>query len=221
MTKSIQTLLDDNALLRQLLLEQQALLESKDSKILELNQSYQTLLEQFRLAQHHRFGRSSEVCELQGELFNEAETMAEDDTLAVDTIPESETTPPQTKEKPKRKPLPAHLPRVQVFHDIDEADKQCDCCGHQLQKMGEDISEKLEFIPAKVRVIENIRLKYSCQHCESTVPRATLNKRRCRVAPYPRATPLPVCSVKSSPVNISTPYRFIDKKRYSSNTVLK
>ena len=110
MTKSIQTLLDDNALLRQLLLEQQALLESKDSKILELNQSYQTLLEQFRLAQHHRFGRSSEVCELQGELFNEAETMAEDDTLAVDTIPESETTPPQTKEKPKRKPLPKHLP---------------------------------------------------------------------------------------------------------------
>lgn len=94
MTKSIQTLLDDNALLQQLLLEQQALLESKDcelevkdSKIFELNQSYQTLLEQFRLAQHHRFGRSSEVYEAQGELFNEAETLAEDDTLAVDTTP--------------------------------------------------------------------------------------------------------------------------------------
>ncbi|MCL1078429.1 hypothetical protein L2734_09655, partial [Parashewanella spongiae] len=61
MTKSIQSLLDDNALLQQLLLKQQALLESKDSEIAELNQSYQTLLEQFRLAQHHRFGRSSEV----------------------------------------------------------------------------------------------------------------------------------------------------------------
>ena len=151
MTKSIQTLLDDNALLQQLLLEQQALLESKDSelkakdsKIFELNQSYQTLLEQFRLAQHHRFGRSSEVCEGQGELFNEAETLTEDDALAVDTTQEPETNPPKTKEKPKRKPLPTHLPRVQVLHDIDEADKQCDCCGHQLQKMGEDVSEKLE-----------------------------------------------------------------------------
>lgn len=70
MTKSAQTLLDDNALLRQLLLEQQALLKSKDSELFELNQSYQTLLEQFRLAQHYRFGRSSEVCELQGKLFN-------------------------------------------------------------------------------------------------------------------------------------------------------
>ncbi|WP_220764027.1 MULTISPECIES: IS66 family transposase [unclassified Shewanella] len=191
MTKSIQTLLDDNALLQQLLLEQQALLESKDSQIFELNQSYQTLLEQFRLAQHHRFGRSSEVCEDQGELFNEAETLAEDDTLAVDTTPEAETTPPKTKEKPKRKPLPEHLPRVQVFHDIDEADKQCDCCGHQLQKMGENISEKLEFIPAKVRVIENIRLKYSCQHCEKHGTQSNIKQAPLPSSPIPKgyATP--------------------------------
>lgn len=207
MTKSIQTLLDDNALLRQLLLEQQALLESKDSKILELNQSYQSLLEQFRLAQHHRFGRSSEVCELQGELFNEAETMAEDDTLAVDTIPESETTPPQTKEKPKRKPLPAHLPRVQVFHDIDEADKQCDCCGHQLQKMGEDISEKLEFIPAKVRVIENIRLKYSCQHCEKHGTQSNIKQAPVPSSPIPKgyATPSLLSQIITSKYQYALP----------------
>lgn len=85
--------------------------------------------------------------------------MAEDDTLAVDTIPESETTPPQTK------------------------DKLCDCCGYQLQKMGEDISEKLEFIPAKVRVIENIRLKYSCQHCEKHG-----NQSNIKQAPVPSTT---------------------------------
>ncbi|WP_162599187.1 IS66 family transposase [Shewanella algidipiscicola] len=91
-------------------------------------------------------------------MFNEAETLAEDDTLAVDTTPESETTPPKKKEKTKRKPLPEHLPQVQVFHDIGEADK-----------------------------------------------------RRYRVASYQRTTPLPACSAKSSPINISTPYRFIDK----------
>lgn len=214
MTKSIQTLLDDNALLQQLLLEQQALLERKDdeldakeSKIFELNQSYQTLLEQFRLAQHHRFGRSSEVCEVQGELFNEAETLAEDDTLAVDTTAESETTPPKTKEKPKRKPLPKHLPRVQVFHDIDEADKECDGCGHQLQKMGEDISEKLEFIPAKIRVIENIRLKYSCQHCEKHGTQSYIKQAPVPSSPIPKgyATPSLLSQIITSKYQYALP----------------
>jgi len=214
MTKYTQPLPDNIASLQQLLLEQQALLESKDSeleakdsKIFELNQSYQTLLEQFRLAQHHRFGRSSEVCESQGELFNEAETVAEDDTLAVDTTPEPDTTSAKTKEKPKRKPLPAHLPRVQVIHDIDEADKQCDCCGHQLQKMGEDISEKLEFIPAKVRVIENIRLKYSCQYCEKHGTQSNIKQAPVPSSPIPRgyATPSLLSQIITSKYQYALP----------------
>ncbi len=214
MTKYTQPLPDDIASLQQLLLEQQALLESKDceleakdSKIFELNQSYQTLLEQFRLAQHHRFGRSSEVCEVQGELFNEAETLAEDGTLEVDTTPEPETTPPKTKEKPKRKPLPDHLPRVQVIHDIDEADKQCDCCGHQLQKMGEDVSEKLEFIPAKVIVIENIRLKYSCQYCEKHGTESNIKQAPVPSSPIPKgyATPSLLSQIITSKYQYALP----------------
>ncbi|WP_133309591.1 IS66 family transposase [Parashewanella spongiae] len=207
MTKSIQSLLDDNALLQQLLLKQQALLESKDSEIAELNQSYQTLLEQFRLAQHHRFGRSSEVCEAQGELFNEAETLVEDDILEADTTPERETTPPKTKEKPKRKPLPKHLPRVQVIHDIDEADKQCDCCGHQLQQMGKDVSEKLEFIPAKVKVIENIRLKYSCQHCEKSGTQPNIKQASVPSSPIPKgyATPSLLSQIITSKYQYALP----------------
>ena len=59
--------------------------------------------------------------------------------------------------RPKRKPLPQDLPREVVVHDIDEADKICDCCGGELHQMGEDKSEQLEFIPAQVKVIENIR----------------------------------------------------------------
>ncbi|MCL1078889.1 IS66 family transposase, partial [Parashewanella spongiae] len=214
MTKSIQSLLDDNALLQQLLLKQQALLESKDSeleakdsKILELNQSYQTLLEQFRLAQHHRFGRSSEVCEAQGELFNEAETLVEDDILEVDTTPEPEATPPKTKEKPKRKPLPKHLPRVQVIHDIDKADKQCGCCGHQLQQMGKDVSEKLEFIPAKVKVIENVRLKYSCQHCEKHDTKPNIKQASVPSSPIPKgyATPSLLSQIITSKYQYALP----------------
>ncbi len=206
MTNCIQTLLDDNALLQQLLLNQQSLLESKDSKILELNQSYQILLEQFRLAQHHRFGRSSEVSQHQGELFNEAETLDEDDTLEVDTTPE-ETVPLKTKGQPKRKTLPKHLPREQVVHDIDEAEKQCNCCGNQLQQIGEDVSEKLEFIPATIRVIENIRLKYSCQHCEKHGTQANIKQAPVPSSPIPKgyATPSLLSQIITSKYQYALP----------------
>ena len=209
MTKSIQTLLDDNALLQQLLLKQQALLEEKDSKISELYQSYQLLLEQFRLAQHHRFGRSSEVSQHQGELFNETEVLAdvEDDAIDTDTIPESEPNPPKTKEKPKRKPLPKHLPRERVVHDIDEAEKQCDCCGHQLESMGEDISEKLEFIPATIKVIEHARVKYSCQHCEKHGTQANIKQASVPSSPIPKgyATPSLLSQIITSKYQYALP----------------
>ncbi|WP_415837720.1 IS66 family transposase, partial [Shewanella livingstonensis] len=51
-------------------------------------------------------------------------------------------------------------------HDI--TDKTCDCCGGELHKMGEDKSEKLEFIPAQIKVIEHIRPKYACRHCDKS-----------------------------------------------------
>ncbi|WP_407635342.1 IS66 family transposase zinc-finger binding domain-containing protein [Methylohalobius crimeensis] len=50
-----------------------------------------------------------------------------------------------------RKPLPAELPRVRIEHDMSEAEKVCDC-GGPLSPIGEDISEQLEIVPAKIRV---------------------------------------------------------------------
>lgn len=52
-------------------------------------------------------------------------------------------------------------------HDID--DKTCNCCGHALHKMGEEVSEQIEFVPAQIRVLRNVRLKYSCRHCETAL----------------------------------------------------
>ena len=74
-----------------------------------------------------------------------------------------------TRNKPKRQALPEHLPREVVVHDIDEADNVCDCCGGQRHQMGEDRSEQLEYVPAKLKVIEHVRPKYSCRTCEEKV----------------------------------------------------
>src|SRR6058998_4268363 len=59
-----------------------------------------------------------------------------------------------------RRPLPTHLPRRRVEIDVAEADKQC-ACGHRRTRIGEDVSEKLEYEPASFVVIETVRPKYA------------------------------------------------------------
>jgi transposase len=74
-----------------------------------------------------------------------------------------------TRRKPTgRRPLPAHLPRRRVEIDVSEAEKQCGC-GHQRTRIGEDVSEKLEYEPARFVVIETVRPKYACPHCHEGV----------------------------------------------------
>lgn len=145
--------------LQQQLAEYKALLVQKDLELAQKDARISYLYEQFILARQKQFGPSAEHFVGQGDLFNEAEVIADD----VAPEPEKQAIS-YTRNKPARKPLPADLPREQIIHDIE--DKTCSGCGHELHQMGEDTSEKLEFIPAQIKVIEHIRPKYSCRHCE-------------------------------------------------------
>jgi transposase len=129
------------------------------SQLKTLEQQNQHLIEQFRLAQQQRFGRSSEKHPAQPDLFNEAE-------VEVDTTEPEKEQISYARNKPVRNKLPEDLPREVIEHDIDEADKICDCCGEAMHRMGETCSEKLVFIPATVKVIEHVRPKYGCRHCD-------------------------------------------------------
>ena len=148
MIEEIDSLPDDPVLLKKLLAKQAARL--------------MFLEEQFRLAQQQRFGASSEGHPAQGDLFNEAEVALDDLKETIEEDSEQVTT--VVKKKPTRQKLPKELPREIVIHDIE--DKTCQCCGNELHQMGDERSEKLEFIPAQVKVIEHVRLKYSCRACE-------------------------------------------------------
>jgi transposase len=75
--------------------------------------------------------------------------------------------PAHTRKKSGRKPLPADLPRVEVIHDLKDEDKICGC-GHEKVRIGEERSEQLDIIPAKMQVIVNIRYKYACKGCGGT-----------------------------------------------------
>lgn len=121
------------------------------------------LLEQIRHLRAQLFGRKSEKMRPEGGpqpllLFDmpEPEVKEEADEIQV---------PAHHRKKAGRKPLPEELPRVEVIHDIDAADKVCGC-GSELRRIGEEVSEQLDVIPARVRVIRHIRPKYACRNCE-------------------------------------------------------
>jgi len=76
---------------------------------------------------------------------------------------------PRRRTRPTgRHPLPVHLPRERVEIDVPEADKIC-ACGHAKTRIGEAVAEKLEYVPASLRVIETARLKYACPRCHDGV----------------------------------------------------
>lgn len=64
-----------------------------------------------------------------------------------------------------RNPLPDHLPRTRVEHDIPESDRQCGHCGKEKIRIGEDVSEQLEYVPASMYVIQHVCPRYACS-CE-------------------------------------------------------
>ena len=73
-------------------------------------------------------------------------------------------------EKPVRRPLPEHLPReVRKYLPKQEA---CPDCGGELKPLGEDVSEILEYVPARFKVIRQVRPKLACACCERIVQAA-------------------------------------------------
>ena len=69
------------------------------------------------------------------------------------------------RKRPMRRPLPEHLPRERVVHPAPTA---CPCCGGStLRKIGEDVTETLEHVPAQWKVIQHVREKFSCRSCET------------------------------------------------------
>lgn len=128
--------------------------------------------EQFRLLQHHRFGASSEKSVDQLDLFNEAESILDTREESGRDDDDLETITYQRK-KPGRKPLSKNIPREIVRYELPESEQVCSC-GHALHEAGEDRSEQLEIIPAQIKVIEHVQVKYGCRACENgiiTVPK--------------------------------------------------
>jgi transposase len=76
----------------------------------------------------------------------------------------------QKKRGGGRQPLARHLERERIVHDLAEEEKHCAACQHDLRPIGEESSERYEYIPAQLTVIEDVCKKYAC---DCTVKTAT------------------------------------------------
>jgi transposase len=63
-----------------------------------------------------------------------------------------------------RQQLPEHLERIEIEHDLE--DKACPACGNERCRIGEEVSEQLEYFPASFKVLKHIRHKYACTKCD-------------------------------------------------------
>ena len=142
-------------------------------------QEIDLLQERVRLLYTQLFGKKSEKGTTAAQplpLFDMPEPEAEQEPE-----PEEVEVAAHTRQKSGRKKLPEDLPRIDVVHDIAEEEKVCEC-GAQLSRIGEDVAEKLDIIPAVIQVIRNIRPKYACKHCEGLETAGAVVK----IAPPPK-----------------------------------
>lgn len=124
------------------------------------------------------FGRSSEQLP-RGQLDFLGETV---EVPPAEEAPDDEAThetPPAKRRKGAhgRKPLPKDLERQRVVHDVPESERTCRCCGGTMQPFGEDVTEELDYAPAKLFVREHVRPKYACKACQEGVAQADLPAR--------------------------------------------
>ncbi len=91
---------------------------------------------------------------------------------APEPLPPSSST--SSKRGHGRRSLPANLPRQSVVHDLSEFEKLCPCCGTLRVKIGEEISERLDYAPASLFVLEHVRPKYVCRKCAGQLAIAEL-----------------------------------------------
>jgi transposase len=145
--------------------EMHSAFQQMHTQLQQSNEDIELLKQQIQYLVRARFGRKSERID------------SNPDQLRIFTLP-AETLPgPTLEEKPAailqhrkghgRKKR--ELPRIRHEYSLPQAELVCKCCNGQLNKIGEEISEQLEYVPASLHIIEHVRFKYACPQCAENV----------------------------------------------------
>jgi transposase len=161
-----QQLPDDPQALRKMIVDLSAQLDRQAAEKLKIERMVRELLDAKRLQSSERL--SPEQLALFEAMWQArqsesggAATNAEDNTSGDDDQdPPAAGEPDKANKKSRggRRPLAAHLERQRIVHDLAEADKHCAGCGETLRPIGEDTSERYEYVPASLTVVEDVCL---------------------------------------------------------------
>jgi len=130
-------------------------------QLLEIVRQQQVLIE----------GLQHQVRELQRRVFGTSSEKLIPEPVAMPSVPLLANLPQPAAKKPNvtphgRRLLPADLPRKRIVHDLAEDQKPCPCCGKMRKVIGEEVTEKLEYVAARLEVLQIVQIKYGCQGCE-------------------------------------------------------
>ena len=158
---------DDVEALKGIILASSAKLQVAEALLISQKLELEKLRFEIACLKRMKYGRSSEQLDQQ---LTQMQLSIEDleASLAqkpVEVRPASKAPPVQ----PVRRPLPAELPREEIVHEVP-----CSCpeCGGTLRPLGEDVSEMLEYVPGRYKVIRHVRPKLSCSSCQKIVQAA-------------------------------------------------
>jgi transposase len=145
--------------------ERDAKLSQRDEELKYKQLKIDQLTHEMAVLKRWRFAKRSEQLDaVQRSLLEESiDADLEAIDLEIHALRQSTSKP---KEQPRRVALPANLPRREVLHEPD--DLQCSC-GCALERIGEDISEKLDYLPGVFQVERHVRGKWVCRQCEKLI----------------------------------------------------
>ena len=141
-------------------------ISSKDREILYRQAKIDQLTHEMAVLKRWKFGRSREQLDAgQASLLDEtidADIAAIEQELQ-DLAP-ADNAAKESRQKPKRAALLPELPRVELHHEPDSTTCSCGC---QLKRIGEDVSEKLDYTPGVLTVQRHVRGKWACSKCQT------------------------------------------------------
>lgn len=183
----------------QQLAERDALMQCKDREIALREAKIEKITFELARLKRWEFGAKSEAMNAeQRRLFEE--TFAEDEAglreqlerlhqeaAAAAAADASDTPAKAPPRKPRRNPFPDHLRRVEYRHEPDHTEYQEPGCGRPMTRIGEEVSERLDIVPAEFFVRRHICGKWAC-HCCQVLRQVPASHRLSKAASLPAAS---------------------------------
>jgi transposase len=146
--------------------EREQQLASRDQELKAKQLKIDQLTHEMAILKRYRFGRHSEQLDVVQRSLLDESIDADIEAIGVEIEAHKLPSVPSLRDKPRRVALPAAFPRREIRHEPENTERNCGC---GLERIGEDVSEKLDYTPGVFEVERHIRGKWVCRGCERLI----------------------------------------------------